>query len=41
MKLEGHIDFDLFDVFVNSGVFRQYGEQFLSPDQLDEVSLGA
>jgi len=35
----GHIDPDLFEVFVQSGVYRRYGEQFLSPEQLDEVQL--
>ncbi len=38
-KRSGHIDPDLFDVFVKSGVYRRYGEQFLHPDQLDEVNL--
>ncbi len=40
MKQDGHIDPDLFDVFVNAGVYRSYGEMFLSPDQLDTVNLG-
>jgi len=31
----GHIDPDLFDVFIKSGVFRKYGEKFLSPKQND------
>jgi len=39
MKRGGHIDPDLFDVFVKTEVYRRYGEQFLSPDQLDEVRL--
>jgi len=39
MKRGGHIDPDLFDVFVQTEVYRRYGEQFLSPDQLDEVRL--
>ncbi len=41
MKQDGHIDPDLFDVFVNAGVYRSYGEMFLSPDQLDTVNLGS
>jgi HD-GYP domain-containing protein (c-di-GMP phosphodiesterase class II) len=40
MKQDGHIDPDLFDVFVSAGVYRSYGEMFLSPDQLDTVNLG-
>jgi HD-GYP domain-containing protein (c-di-GMP phosphodiesterase class II) len=38
-KRNGHIDPDLFDVFVNSEVYRRYGERFLNPLQLDEVRL--
>ncbi|OYT92092.1 MAG: phosphohydrolase [Burkholderiales bacterium PBB3] len=34
----GHIDPDLFDVFVNQGVYRRYAEQFLDPWQIDEVN---
>ncbi|MBP9907590.1 MAG: phosphohydrolase, partial [Rhodoferax sp.] len=39
MKQDNHIDPDIFDVFVHSGVYRQYGEQFLAADQLDAVDL--
>ncbi|MBK9442188.1 MAG: GAF domain-containing protein [Comamonadaceae bacterium] len=39
LKRGGHIDPDLFDVFVKTEVYRRYGEQFLSPEQLDEVRL--
>ena len=31
----GHIDPDLHDVFVGSGVFRQYAEQFMAGQQVD------
>jgi HD-GYP domain-containing protein (c-di-GMP phosphodiesterase class II) len=34
---EGHIDPDLFDVFIEEGVYREYAERFLSPEQIDEV----
>ena len=33
----GHIDPDLFDVFVKQGVYRRYAEQFLDPAQIDQV----
>jgi len=36
-KLNGHIDPDLFDVFVRRKVYLRYAEQFLDPDQIDEV----
>ena len=38
-KLGGHIDPDLFDVFVREKVYQTYAEQFLSPEQIDEVDL--
>jgi HD-GYP domain-containing protein (c-di-GMP phosphodiesterase class II) len=34
---DGHIDPDLFDVFVRREVYRQYADRFLTPEQLDEV----
>ncbi|MCX8039686.1 MAG: HD domain-containing phosphohydrolase [Planctomycetota bacterium] len=39
MALDGHIDPDLFDVFVRSGVWRAYAQRFLKPEQIDEVDL--
>lgn len=38
-KLNGHIDPDLFDVFVREKVYLRYAEQFLDPEQIDEVDL--
>jgi HD-GYP domain-containing protein (c-di-GMP phosphodiesterase class II) len=38
-KGNGHIDPDLFDVFVRKGVFQDYAEQFLDPWQIDEVRI--
>jgi HD-GYP domain-containing protein (c-di-GMP phosphodiesterase class II) len=39
MKLGGHVDPDLFDVFMWAKVYDQYARQFLDPDQIDEVEL--
>ena len=36
-KLYGHIDPDLFDVFVGQKVYLKYAEKFLDPEQIDEV----
>ena len=36
-KLGGHIDPDLFDVFVREKVYLTYAQQFLDPEQIDEV----
>jgi len=39
-KLGGHIDPDLFDVFIREKVYLDYARQFLSPEQIDDVDLG-
>jgi HD-GYP domain-containing protein (c-di-GMP phosphodiesterase class II) len=37
MKIGGHVDPDLFDVFVRRKVYRRYAEMFLDREQIDEV----
>jgi HD-GYP domain-containing protein (c-di-GMP phosphodiesterase class II) len=37
-KCKGHIDPDLFDVFVEQKVYQAYAQQFLKPEQIDEVN---
>jgi HD-GYP domain-containing protein (c-di-GMP phosphodiesterase class II) len=37
MKVEHHIDPDLFDIFVREKVYLRYAEQFLEPEQVDDV----
>lgn len=37
MKLEGHIDPELFDLFVEDKVYLRYAQEFLSSEQIDEV----
>jgi len=39
LRDSGHLCPDLFDLFLESGVWREYGEQHLQPDQMDEVDL--
>ena len=41
MKRDNHLDPDLFDHFVISGVYRRYGQRFLPEDQLDGVDEAA
>lgn len=41
MRDDGHIDADLFDLFLQSGVYRAYGERYLDPAQLDAVDVEA
>jgi HD-GYP domain-containing protein (c-di-GMP phosphodiesterase class II) len=38
-KKDKHVDGDLFDLFLTSGVYRRYAEQFLLPEQIDEVDI--
>jgi HD-GYP domain-containing protein (c-di-GMP phosphodiesterase class II) len=37
MKLNRHVDPDLFDIFVRRKIYRRYAEMFLDPEQIDEV----
>lgn len=39
MKTEQHIDPDLFDLFVREKIYLKYAQQFLEPEQIDEVDL--
>ena len=39
MRNDQHIDADLFDLFLQSGVYRDYAEQFLDPGQIDPVDI--
>jgi HD-GYP domain-containing protein (c-di-GMP phosphodiesterase class II) len=39
MAQTGHVDPDLFDVFVRKGVYRKYAEMFLDREQIDAVDL--
>jgi hypothetical protein len=34
----GHIDPDLFNIFVKEGIYKKYAEQFLDPWQIDDVN---
>jgi HD-GYP domain-containing protein (c-di-GMP phosphodiesterase class II) len=37
MKMDNHIDPDLFDLFVSEKVYLRYAHEYLDPDQIDEV----
>jgi HD-GYP domain-containing protein (c-di-GMP phosphodiesterase class II) len=36
-RLNGHIDPDLFDIFVRRKVYRRYAEEYMNAEQIDEV----
>ena len=39
MRQDRHIDPDLFELFLSSGIYLEYGRRFLQPDQLDAVDV--
>ncbi len=39
MKLDNHIDPDLFDVFIHEKVYQQYADKYLPETQQDEIDL--
>ncbi len=39
MKKDRHIDPDWFDLFLRSGVYREYAEKFMKPEQIDHVDI--
>ncbi len=41
MKKDQHIDPELFDLFLRSGVYREYAERFMKPEQIDSVDIAA
>lgn len=41
MRDARHIDADLFELFLRAGVFRQYAERFMRPEQIDAVAIDA
>jgi len=39
MKKDNHVDAQLFELFLTSGAYRDYAEQFLRPEQIDDVDI--
>ena len=39
MRNDNHIDPDLFRLFLTSGIYKDYGEKFLEPEQIDDVNI--
>ena len=38
-KRDRHIDAELFDLFLSSGVYQRFAEQYLNTEQIDEVDI--
>jgi HD-GYP domain-containing protein (c-di-GMP phosphodiesterase class II) len=41
MKLDNHVDPDLFDIFIREKIYQRYAEMFLEPEQIDVVDEAA
>ena len=39
MVKEGHLDAELFALFLRTGIYRTYAEKYLRPEQIDEVDV--
>jgi HD-GYP domain-containing protein (c-di-GMP phosphodiesterase class II) len=39
MRKDKHIDPELFDLFLRSGIYKKYADRFLLPEQIDEVDI--
>lgn len=39
MKLDNHVDADLFDVFINEKIYLEYANKYLGKDKIDEVDF--
>ncbi len=39
MMLDNHIDKDCFELFIRSGVYLKYAQEYLSPEQIDQVDI--
>jgi hypothetical protein len=41
MRLDNHIDPDIFDLFIREKIYLRYAEKFLGPEQMDEVDVAS
>jgi hypothetical protein len=39
MVLDNHLDRDVFELFLKEGIYRDYADRFLAPEQMDEVDI--
>jgi HD-GYP domain-containing protein (c-di-GMP phosphodiesterase class II) len=39
MKMDNHIDPDIFDLFIREEIYLRYAEKFLEPEQIDAVDV--
>jgi HD-GYP domain-containing protein (c-di-GMP phosphodiesterase class II) len=39
MKKDKHIDPELFELFLRSGVYKEYAQRYMTPEQIDDVDI--
>jgi len=39
MVKDQHVDKDIFELFLTSGIYKEYGKKYLKPEQIDEVDI--
>ena len=39
MKNSGHIDPDIYTLFIKSGVYMDYAKEYISKDQIDDINI--
>jgi hypothetical protein len=39
MVEDNHLDKDLFELFLTSGVYKRFAEEFMDPSQIDAVEI--
>ena len=39
MSKDKHIDTELFELFLTSGVYKDYAQSYLHPDQIDDFDI--
>jgi len=39
MRRDHHVDPDVFELFLKTGIYRQYAERHLRPEQIDDVDI--
>jgi hypothetical protein len=41
MRLDNHIDPDVFDLFIREKIYLRYAEKFLEPEQVDDINVAS
>ena len=39
LKLDNHIDPDIFDIFIDQKIYQKYAQKYLDKSQIDEIDI--